>query len=118
MKQAPEKVEVKRVNNSDQHNHPCPSILSRLNHAIAPFAGGILLDTLDVATFGPFGLYFGLIIGFAAGWWISSVYGFRKQTKIIFSLLAGIYCMVPGTEFFPLATIIAVIGRFCQTPQK
>lgn len=117
MEQDPEKVEVKRVNNSAPNNRPM-SILSRLNNAIAPFAGGMLLDTLDVATFGPFGLYFGLIIGFAAGWWISSVYGFRKQTKLIWSLLAGIYCMVPGTEFFPLATIIAIIGRFCQTPQK
>ncbi len=118
MEQVPEKVEVKRVNNSDQHNRPCPSILSRLNNAIAPFAGGILIDALNIAAFGPIGLYFGLIIGFTAGWWICSVYCFQKKTKILWSLLAGIYCMAPGTEFFPFATAISVIGRFYQARKK
>ncbi len=117
MEQEPEKVEVKRVTNPDQ-NSPAPSFLSRLNNAIAPLAGGLLLDSLDIATFGPVGLYLGLFIGFTAGWWISSVYGFQNKTKIIWSLLAGIYCMMPSTEFFPIATTISVIGRFCQTPKK
>jgi hypothetical protein len=117
MEPDPEKVEVKRANSSHANDRP-PSIFARLNNAIAPLAGGILIDTLDIATFGPVGLYFGLFIGFAAGWWITSVYRFEKKTKLIWSLLAGIYCMTPGTAFFPLATVISVIGRFSQTPKQ
>ena len=117
MEQEPEKVEVKRANNSHANDRP-PSFLSRLNNAIAPLAGGLLLDSLDITTFGPVGLYIGLFVGFATGWWISSVYGFGTKTKLIWSLLAGIYCMMPSTEFFPIATTISVIGRFCQTPKK
>jgi len=117
MEPDPEKVEVKRVNSSSLNKRP-PSVFARLNNAIAPLAGGILIDTLDIATFGPIGLYIGLFVGFAAGWWITSVYRFGKKTKLIWSLLAGIYCMIPGTAFFPLATIISVMGRFGQTPKQ
>jgi len=117
VEQDPEKVEVKRVRRGGEENRGF-NFAARLNNAIAPLAGGLIIDLLDIATFGPFGLYVGLIIGFAAGWWVSSVYHLEKKTKIICSLLAGIYCMFPGTAFFPLATIISVAGGFFRTPRK
>lgn len=70
-------------------NNP-PSFGKRLNTALGPIAAGILLDLLDLATFGP--------VGAAAGWWMACALGVEKETRKWFALGAAIYCTIPFTE--------------------
>ncbi len=47
-----------------------PKTIERLNNAMGPVAAGVIIDMIDVITFGPFGLIFGVPIGAAAGYWL------------------------------------------------
>lgn len=88
------------------------STFRKLYMALGPVAGGILLDTLDIATFGPFGFYAGWLIGLPVGWWMASIYGFGPLGKTVFATLAAVYLTLPMTEIFPVATVISAIARF------
>jgi len=112
MAESPEQVEVKRV---ETHLEQAPnriSLIERLYAAIFPILGGLILDFADLATFGPAGLYMGMIVGCTIGWLISGIYEFSRNGRLIFALLAGIYCTIPGTFFLPLATAISALARF------
>ena len=78
----------------------------------------MILDLVDLATFGPIGLFGGWILGAAVGWWVASIYGFSKQAKINIALLAAIYCMIPFTEPVPVATIVFALTRFFEKPPQ
>jgi hypothetical protein len=91
--------------------------LRRIYHALGPIAGGLLLDTIDLATFGPIGLYLGWLIGLSLGWWMASIYGFRFYGKVVFATLAAIYLTLPMTEFVPVATVVSAIARFRDVPK-
>lgn len=95
-------------------NNP-PSFGKRLNYALGPIAAGILLDLLDLATFGPVGLIIGLPVGAAAGWWMAGALGVEKENRKWFALGAAIYCAIPFTELIPLATLTGAFVRFKQT---
>jgi hypothetical protein len=84
----------------------------KLYRALGPLAGGILLDTLDLATFGPFGLYIGWLVGLVVGWWIASIHEFGPMGKASFAALAAVYLTMPMTELFPVATIVSAAARF------
>lgn len=86
-------------------------LIKRLNNAFGPLAGALLLDFVDLATIGPLGIG-GFFIGTAVGWWILSVYNISKNTRVLLALFAGIYCLVPFTEFIPIATLISALARF------
>lgn len=86
----------------------------RLHRAVGPVAGGLILDFVDLATFGPFSIILGPFVGFAVGWWISSIYNFSKPAKVFWSTLAAVYCAIPFTGIVPLATIISAISRFTK----
>lgn len=116
MTESPEQVEVRRVENPIEQAASKPSLMERFYVAIFPILGGLILDFADLATFGPIGLYAGMIVGCTIGWLISGIYGFSRNGRVIFSLLAGIYCTIPGTFFLPLATVIAVVARFREKP--
>ena len=92
------------------------AFLERLLHSFGPIAGGLLLDFADLATFGPIGIFAGFFVGIAVASWICSFYRFSRRAKILVSLLAGIYCMVPMTELLPLATLVAASCRFFEEP--
>ena len=87
------------------------SLIERLHRAFGPLAGGMLLDLVDLSTFGPYGLG-GFVIGTLVGWWICSIYNLKPATRLSIALLAGAYCLFPLTEFVPLATLISVYVRF------
>ena len=95
-----------------------PDLFVRLYRALGPVAGGLLLDFGDLATFGPTGLFLGPFVGIAIAFWICSIYRFSFRIKVILSLLAGLYCAVPMTEPFPLATLITAACRFFESPPK
>jgi len=88
------------------------STLRKLYVALGPVAGGILLDTLDIATFGPFGFYVGWLIGLPVGWWMAGVYGFGTFGRVLFATLAAVYLTLPMTEILPIATVISAVARF------
>lgn len=88
------------------------TLLSRLQQFLGPITAAILLDLADLTTFGPIGIVTGFIVGYAVVSWIGSINRFSFRTKAVLSLLAGLYCTIPMTELFPLATLIAVGGRF------
>jgi hypothetical protein len=44
------------------------------------------------------------------------LYRFSLRTKILLAILAGIYCMVPMTEPFPIATLVCAACRFFERP--
>jgi NhaP-type Na+/H+ or K+/H+ antiporter len=107
---------VAEGSNADEDDHsgelPPDSLILRLHRALGPLAGGMILDGLDFFTRGPVGVMVGLFIGMPIGWWISSIYGFTIPSRLLCATLAGVYCMTPGTELIPLATIIAAVARF------
>ena len=87
------------------------SLIERLHRAFGPLVGGMLLDLVDLTTFGPYGLG-GFFIGALVGWWICSIYNMTTSTRLCLALLAGIYCLLPLTEFIPVATLISAFIRF------
>ena len=90
-------------------------LIHRLHRAFGPLAGGLILDMVDLSTWGPLGI-FGFFIGLVIGWWISSIYSFSTKIRVIWALLAGFYCLVPFTEFVPVATIISACARLRENP--
>ena len=92
-----------------------PGFIFRLHRALGPILGGLLLDFTDLATFGPMGIL-GPILGAAVVLWISSLYRFSVKTKIILAFLGGVYCTVPMTEPFPIATLVCAACRFFEKP--
>jgi hypothetical protein len=92
-----------------------PGFFWRLHRALGPILGGLLLDFTDLATFGPMGIL-GPILGAAVVLWISSLYQFSVRTKIVLAFLGGVYCMVPMTEPFPIATLVCAACRFFEKP--
>lgn len=99
----------------DDPNTSQTGFLWRLHRALGPIAGGLLLDFTDLATFGPMGIL-GPFLGAAVVLWISSLYRFSLRTKIILAFLAGVYCTVPMTEPFPIATLVCAACRFFEKP--
>ena len=86
-------------------------LIERLQRAFGPLAGGMILDLVDLSTYGPFGVG-GFFIGSLIGWWICSIYRIKTSTRLFLALLSGIYCLLPLTEFIPLATLLSAFVRF------
>jgi hypothetical protein len=99
-------------NDGEEGQFPPDSLILRLHRAFGPLAGGMILDAADLLTPGPVGLAGGQFVGMPVGWWISSIYGFTIPSRLLCATLAGVYCMTPGTELIPLATIISAAARF------
>lgn len=95
---------------SEDHTLP-----RRMNRAFGPIVAGMIIDLVDLATFGPVGLVLGLPVGGLAGYWMGRALGFDRRASLWCALAAGVYCTIPGTEFIPLATIMGACVRFQAT---
>ena len=93
-------------------------IKERFERAIGPIAAGFILDLVDLATYGVVGLLSGLLIGSVVGWYLTGVLRVPNKWRPALSMLAGIYCMMPGTEFIPVGTIVGACVRFFDPPAK
>lgn len=91
------------------------SWFERLNQAFGPIASGVIIDSLDVATFGRFGFIFGMAVGGTAAFWMCSIYKLPLWQRFLWALAAGFYCTFPRTEFIPLATLIGAAARYVHT---
>ena len=94
---------------------PPPSQAQRLNRAFGPIVAGLVIDLVDLSTFGPIGLVLGLPIGGFAGFWMGRALGLSTKPCLLCALLAGIYCTIPGTEMIPLATIVGAAARYYES---
>ena len=94
---------------------PPPSQAQRLNRAFGPIVAGMIIDLVDLATFGPIGLVLGLPIGAFAGYWMGRAIGLAWKPSLLCALAAGIYCTIPGTEMIPLATLVGAFARYRET---
>lgn len=92
-------------------------LIMRLQRVFGSLIGAIILDLVDLASFGPLGIG-GFFIGLLVGWWMLSVYKLSTNTRIWLSLLAGVYCLVPFTELIPVATLITAFARLKEKPKK
>jgi hypothetical protein len=92
-----------------------PTTGKRLENAFGPIAAGLIIDTIDIATFGPIGFMIGPFIGGIATFWICSIYGMPVWQRLFWALSAGVYCAFPKTEFIPMATMIGACARFVNS---
>jgi hypothetical protein len=70
---------------------------------------GLLIDVVDLATLNPATPYLGLGLGALAGWYICRNLNVPKPARIWWIAGSALYCAVPRTHFFPLATILIVM---------
>jgi hypothetical protein len=89
-----------------------PSQARRLNRAFGPVVAGLLIDFVDLSTFGPLGLYLGIPIGGFAGYWMGRALGLERKPSLVCALAAAVYSTLPGTEMIPLATIVGALARY------
>lgn len=89
-------------------NRPSTAVAKQI---IGPMVAALAIDLLDLATFGPFGLYTGLILGGAAGYWLAPFLGFPPHRRWLSALATGVYCTLPLTGLIPLATLASVATR-------
>lgn len=54
---------------------------ARLHRALGPIGGGLLLDFLDLTSYGALGLYGGFALGGLVGWWLGGVYEFSREGR-------------------------------------
>ena len=87
-------------------------VAPRLHRALGPLAVGVLLDLLDLSTFGPLGVYVGVPVGLAAGWYLGAMAGLGVRARLIFGTLAAVYLSIPMTEFLPVGTGVGALSRF------
>ena len=90
----------------------------RLNRAFGPVVAGLIIDLVDLSTFGPLGFFLGLPIGAFAGYWMGRAIGLERKPSLLCALLAGIYCTIPGTEMIPLATLVGAFARYRESPPQ
>jgi hypothetical protein len=91
-------------------------LLRRAYYALGPLGAGIILDVLDLATFGPVGVFAGALVGGYAGWILGEFEGLARNERIALAGCAAIYMTIPFTEPFPLATIASLAARFFKGP--
>jgi hypothetical protein len=91
---------------------------ARLKRAFKPMIPGLILDGADLITFGPLGVYLGLIVGCPAGYWMCSKYQLPFLKRILGAIIAGVYCSLPFTGFIPAATLVTGYAKFLAPPKR
>ena len=97
---------------------PPADTLRRLNRAFGPVVAGMILDVVDLATFGPIGFFLGIPVGLAVGYWLGSCLGLERKHCLWVGMAAAIYCTMPGTEFIPLGTLVGACARYWESGRK
>lgn len=92
-------------------------IWTRYNHAFGPVVAGLIIDAVDIVTFGPFGLVLGVPIGAAAGYWLARSLRLDTNPSWLCALIAAVYCTIPGTELLPLGTLVGAFVRLEDVPE-
>jgi hypothetical protein len=78
---------------------------------LGPMLAGLVIDGLDLVTFGAIGIYTGMILGGAVGYWLAPTLGFPPRGRWLCAIMTGVYCTLPLTGFVPAALIAAGVSR-------
>lgn len=78
----------------------------RFRGVLTPVLAGLMIDLVDLVTFGPIGTWLGMLLGVLLGWQLAPRFGMGHKPWAP-ALMAGFYCMTPGTALLPLATLLA-----------
>jgi hypothetical protein len=92
-------------------NDPGRSVTPGVKRVFGPMLAGLAIDAVDLMTFGPIGIYTGMFVGGAVGYWLAPALGFPPKGRWLSALMTGIYCTMPITGFIPAATIAAGLSR-------
>jgi hypothetical protein len=92
--------------------------VTRPRSILAPWAAGLILDALDLATAGPIGFYGGFLVALVVGWFLASSLGFDRRRRAAISMLSAIYIATPFTELLPVATAVALLSRVAQKDES
>ncbi len=90
----------------------------RLKQAFRPIIPGLILDLVDFITFGPLGVYLGIIVGCPLGYWICAKSHLSFLKRLLGAVLAGVYCTLPFTGWLPAAALLGFYTRFWETPPE
>ena len=104
-------VEVERLDPEEAEENAA----SRWGGAIGPVFAGMIIDVLDIATFGSTGLYIGFLLGVPAGWYLARRVGLDQKRSLLAAIGSGVYCTIPFTSPIPVATLIGVWARARQS---
>lgn len=91
---------------------------NRINHAMGPVVAGMIIDAVDLITFGPLGLVLGIPVGSLAGYRLGQSMKLDRNACFICALAAGVYCTIPFTELLPLGTIVGALVRYGNDNQS
>ncbi len=100
-------VEVERLDPEESE----AGAASRWGGAIGPVLAGMIIDVLDIATFGATGLYIGFLLGAPAGWYLARRLGLDPKRAFLAAIGSGVYCTIPFTSPIPVATLIGIWAR-------
>ncbi|MFC1497706.1 hypothetical protein ACFLS1_04415 [Verrucomicrobiota bacterium] len=98
----------------EKKEEPAPGTFCRYERAFGPIVGGLIIDLMDLATFGLVGIMCGLLVGAAAGFWVASI----SAISAVAGVQKIVYCTIPFTEIFPVATLIGAYARFNSSERK
>ena len=87
------------------------SVKPAIKRLFGPMVAGLVIDAIDLATFGAIGAYSGMLIGGAVGYWLAPELGFPPKGRWLSALMTGVYCTLPLTGFIPAATIAAGLSQ-------
>jgi len=94
---------------------PKPPLLESLEQAVGPVVGGLIIDSIDLFSFGAFGLLCGTLIGGSVAYYLGGLSRLPVWQRTLLAIVAGIYCAIPRTNFLPAATLVGVFLRFFQS---
>ncbi len=89
-----------------------PGLGHRLRRALGPLLPGLVIDGLDLLTFGPAAPWVGPLVGAPAGWFLARGSGLGRTHSGLVAVACGVYCALPFTTALPLATMIGAWARF------
>jgi len=104
-------VEVERLDPEEGDEEDA----SRWGGALGPVLAGMIIDILDLATFGVTGIYIGFLLGAPAGWYLARRLGLDLKRALLTAICCGVYCTIPVTSPIPVATLIGVWARARQS---
>ncbi len=98
-----------------------PSVPPLVKRVVGPMLAALIVDAVDLLTFGPVGVATGFLVGGTVGYWLAPELGFSAKQRWTCAIMTGIYCTLPLTGLVPVAMIAAALSRLvlpAETPRE